>query len=747
MDSCVTRKRAVASERERRVRLLVFRRGAPVAVAAGAEACGVGSSRRMRSRGTDRSASTDEEDDDEGAAEEAVAPPSSATGADAPPSIVLRMADGDDRHAVFVVLNSGRAVWPRSNRERSSSGNSSVSWSGHEPVSSRNVRSKHRCKTSHYFPCTFAMPMNSGSSSGGMITIAFGLLSSSFVQIDAFALPSLVSPPLPPSWNTRDHVQQDKGVLASPLSGRRRRRKARRPCVGVHANPSNRGGSREKANGVGLYVHIPYCRRRCRYCDFAIVPIGASAAAAAAAAAGGDDSSSQKKANDGFHKMDDAYRSALLMELDLIRQTSSSTEGDKIPLRSIYFGGGTPSLAPTSTLRSILSAIIDRSDGPFCIPEDGNGIEITIEMDPGTFTEDKLRELRDAGFNRISLGVQSFDDFILESIGRVHRRKDVLESIAMIDRVFGDARQRHGHDERSSTGAPPFTYSLDLISGLPGLSLAKWASTLETAMRLHPRPDHLSLYDLQVEEGTVFGKWYGSNRDDDDDDEEERNGNALAQTRSPPTISIEAGGKTKELPFLPSADDCAYMYRYASGYLRAKGYEHYEISSYAQPGRRSKHNQIYWEVGSTWYAIGLGSTSSVDGNRFARPRTMADYIDWVSDQKENVKRGEGMPSWLKADDSDEEDDDEDYLTDVIMTKLRTREGLDLNWIRKADTGGEAKADAVLRGAKLALDMDLAERERSDDNVYDYLRLQDPDGFLFSNNIISQIFVELDELIE
>ena len=85
------------------------------------------------------------------------------------------------------------------------------------------------------------------------------------------------------------------------------------------------------------------------------------------------------------------------------------------------------------------------------------------------------------------------------------------------------------------------------------------------------------------------------------------------------------------------------------------------------------------------------------------------------------------------------------LTDVIMTKLRTREGLDLNWIRNENIHGQSKADAVLRGAELALDMDLAKREQYDDNNYDYLRLEDPDGFLFSNNIISQIFVELDEL--
>lgn len=188
-----------------------------------------------------------------------------------------------------------------------------------------HVRSKHR-KTSHFFAIAM-LTLNGGGVGGGMLTAAFGLLLSPLPHIDAFAPPTLVSPSLP-SWNARENAQGE-GILASHLmNGRRRRRQARRRYVGIHAAPNNREDGGEKAIGVGLYVHIPYCRRRCRYCDFAIVPIGSAAS----------DSSSQKKANDGFHKMDDAYRSALLMELDLIRQTSSSTEGDKIPLRSIYFG-------------------------------------------------------------------------------------------------------------------------------------------------------------------------------------------------------------------------------------------------------------------------------------------------------------------------------------------------------------------------------------------------------------------------
>ena len=533
--------------------------------------------------------------------------------------------------------------------------------------------------------------------------------------------------------------------------------------------PSSTTNNDNGSKGVGLYVHIPYCRRRCRYCDFAIVPIGGAAGAKAFAEGKTDDdvlssdsncdSGSNARAVDGFHKMDDAYRAALITELGLIRRTSStitsSGGGDgitaddngRIPLRSIYFGGGTPSLAPSSTLRSILSAIVDPENGPFYIPDrnsdtgDSSGIEITIEMDPGTFTEAKLMELRDAGFNRISLGVQSFDDNVLSTIGRVHRRADVFASIDMIRRVFGVDSNDSGDGEAHNT----FSYSVDLISGLPGLSLAKWAETLETAVHLHPKPDHLSLYDLQIEEGTVFGKWYGINEGDDEniDDEEQRD--ALARTRSVPSLSIDSAQK---VPSLPSPDECAYMYRYASGYLRSKGFEHYEISSYARPGKRSRHNQIYWEIGSTWYAIGLCATSSISGNRFARPRTMADYIDWVRQQEEIVDADKGFPGWLVADDNasgdDDERDDSDLFKDAILTKLRTKEGLDMHWVRRDVVDGEANVEALLRGTELALDMNLAKRDIADDGR-DFLRLQDPDGFLFSNSIISQIFVELDKL--
>jgi oxygen-independent coproporphyrinogen-3 oxidase len=264
--------------------------------------------------------------------------------------------------------------------------------------------------------------------------------------------------------------------------------------------------------------------------------------------------------------MDSTYRATILKEIGIITKTVSGES--IIPLRSIYFGGGTPSLAPIETLDAILSAV---RDGPFCL--DPNA-EITIEMDPGTFSLSKLKTIKKLGFNRVSLGVQSFDDTILESIGRCHRREDIFESISLLHQVYGDN----------------VNYSIDLISGLPGVSLAKWVETLEMATSLSP--SHLSIYDLQVESGTVFGKWY--------------NGQDGSPSRGRTQGSVPV-----DVPPLPSMEECAFCYKYASRYLRARGYEHYEISSFANKGNesssssssvnRSQHNQIYWEYNSQWF--------------------------------------------------------------------------------------------------------------------------------------------------
>ena len=581
-----------------------------------------------------------------------------------------------------------------------------------------------------------------------------------------------------------------------------------------------------------LYIHIPYCRQRCRYCDFAIVPIGDNESTKK----GRDDtfdsdtvgenndqydsdgsSSQQSRRQQGFHRMNDRYVSAIVAELKQIaaRNTDLNKKCQKVPLRSIYFGGGTPSLAPIESIESIIHHACgrDNPNAPFRLLQQsqpmyeevveglniGNNIvetEITMEMDPGTFDREYLSSLRGLGINRVSLGVQSFDDDLLCAMGRTHRRADVLQAIRDIAFVFGSNQKDNKIDDN---GWDKVNYSIDLISGCPGLTLAKWVETLQEAtagveskqrvltkntgdslsaamkdkrpllLSSLPPPKHISVYDMQIEDGTVFGNWAakakeaavakrdedglsnGSYENDEDGDEDPSRQFTVAlpiDHHGKAGGNISRGSDPKEKPSqeqrilrLPSEDECAFMYKYAAGYLRAKNYEHYEVSSYAAfsdpakcrvkssdgeddnhkkqhvvpMSKRSKHNQIYWEYDGQWYAIGLGATSFVDKNLVARPREMNDYIQWVHSGNEYMSS--------TVDEVGEKKDksaNEDFLSDLLLKRLRTIDGLDLSWL-EANYGSEIVKE-VLEGAKLGLDLELA--EHSDDNV---LRLTDPEG--------------------
>ena len=424
---------------------------------------------------------------------------------------------------------------------------------------------------------------------------------------------------------------------------------------------------------IGLYVHIPFCRRRCRYCDFAIVPIGNHQNN------GGDRSQQQQQ------RLFDSYTDTIVQE---IRSFSSADYvDDKVTLDSVYFGGGTPSLAPLAMIQTIVQAIREQ----FTL---ASNLEFTMEMDPGTFDRTKLQGLQQLGVNRISLGVQSFDDSVLEYLGRFHRRKDIQSSIELLHDVYG----------------PNCNYSIDLIASLPGVSLADWCTTLATAAKLNP--SHISVYDLTIEAGTVFGKWYDTYDDNDN-------------LKSP---KVPSSATTRPLP---SPEESAFQYQYTSGYLRASGYEHYEISSYALPTRRSRHNSLYWGYDTAWYAAGLGATSFVGGGLLARPRALADYIDWVA---------KGTQTSIDSEDKDQDEDTmESRLQDLVLKRLRTLEGLDLEFVQQHY--GQVYVDAILRGACLD---DLSELVVYEPPV---LRLLDSKGFMFSNSIISSIFVALDEASE
>ncbi|OEU14156.1 coproporphyrinogen III oxidase [Fragilariopsis cylindrus CCMP1102] len=481
----------------------------------------------------------------------------------------------------------------------------------------------------------------------------------------------------------------------------------------------------DKHNNVGLYIHIPYCRQRCRYCDFAIVPIGDHNNT--------NEDDQLRRREKGFLRMDNRYVSAVVEELKQIAADKSNknncNNNQKIPLKSIYFGGGTPSLAPIDSIKRILYHVcgLDNPDAPFCLLQHDDTTEISMEMDPGTFDLDQLLALRTLGINRISLGVQSFDDDLLQGMGRTHRRADVFQAISDIASVFG------GDGDNDNK----VNYSIDLISGVPGLTLAKWAETLEEAtagidnssmmtkkqpllLSSLPPPSHISVYDMQIEEGTLFGKWATeakaaaakSGKHDDDDHND-----------------MDEDESRKE--------ECAFMYKYAAGYLRAKNYEHYEVSSYAafhdnkddddddiirkknsnkksplgSISKRSRHNQIYWDYDGQWYAVGLGATSFVESKLVARPRQMNDYIEWVMRENNDTKASNV---------NNEDETDDSFLSDIILKRLRTIDGLDLTWL-ETKFGMEAVV-AVIDGAKLGLELGIA--ERTTDNI---LRLKDPEG--------------------
>lgn len=426
-----------------------------------------------------------------------------------------------------------------------------------------------------------------------------------------------------------------------------------------------------------LYVHLPFCRQRCHYCDFpiAVVP-------------------DPETASSDY--------------VDLVLRELATLERPPEPLLSCYIGGGTPSLASGDTISRLIGAI-DESLGL------SPGAEVTLEADPGTFDAAKLCEYSSAGVTRISLGAQSFEESELAAAGRAHNLSDTLEAASLLSRdgeLF------------------PHGWSLDLISGLPGQTLDSWRRSLNKCIELDPC--HVSVYDLQIQKGTAFARWYGSQRDvlfvdEDDDDRSSR--------------SYKSASFGIERPALPTVDDTADMYIETSKTLRAAGYDHYEISSFAKR-RRSVHNAMYWQPGASWFALGLGATSAhaKENRRYPsavrrkRPTRLEDYRKYVM---ENENIGRGVSSVL---DDDEDDDIFAALADDVLTSLRTSAGLPLARVRACS--GARALSAVIRGAQDALDHDLAKIERCDTTRRTYLRLTDPHGFLLSNAIIATIFNEL-----
>ena len=287
--------------------------------------------------------------------------------------------------------------------------------------------------------------------------------------------------------------------------------------------------------GMELYLHMPFCVRKCAYCDFLSFP------------------TDQETQN--------LYTRRLREDIDAM----GKKYGD-IPVDTIFIGGGTPSV-PDSAL---IVGIMEHVRKAFHVAE---GAEISMEANPGTVTREKLTDYRRAGINRLSFGLQSANDRELKLLGRIHTWAEFLESF-------------HLARECGFTNI-----NIDLMSALPGQTRESWKDTLKRVTDLNP--EHISAYSLIIEDGTPFGEKYGS----------------------------EEGRK-----LLPDEDSEREMYHETKRFLRDCGYERYEISNYAKPGRACRHNIGYW-TGLPYLGLGLGACSYMDGCRFAVNSDMKQYLE------------------------------------------------------------------------------------------------------------------------
>jgi len=343
----------------------------------------------------------------------------------------------------------------------------------------------------------------------------------------------------------------------------------------IAADPAT--GTLDTTRSLGVYVHFPFCRARCPYCDFATAvrePIP-----------------------------HDDYAAAVVAELSA-RAGWFRSQGAP-DLRSIYFGGGTPGLWQAITRVIAATRQLFSASGP---------LEITVETNPGEVTVESAAGLRAAGVNRVSLGMQAFQDHLLRAIGRQH-------SVAAIATAVDTVR-----------GAGIDNLCADLMFGLPGQSMDDWRQSLDALVALGP--DHITAYALTIERGTPFG-------------------------------ALDRAGKLLR----PDDDTVAAMYATAHDVLQAADFEHYEISSYARPGRRAVHNTLYW-TGGAYLGVGASASSFrplADGSgwRFSNPRALETYLRSAA-----AHQGNPVPAKVERRTA------EDLENEGLWLALRTSDGVD-----------------------------------------------------------------------
>jgi oxygen-independent coproporphyrinogen-3 oxidase len=304
---------------------------------------------------------------------------------------------------------------------------------------------------------------------------------------------------------------------------------------------------------TGLYIHIPFCRQKCYYCDFPSYPN-----------------------MEGYW---DTYTDALVSELVL-----KSEEYNAPDVATIFIGGGTPSMIPSDHISRILETVFRHYKvSPNC--------EITIESNPGTLTDEKLKDYKDFGINRLSIGLQACQDELLKRIGRIHTFKDFTFALKMA--------QKHGF----------VNINADIIFGIPDQTMAQWEDTVSKVLSFDLT--HISCYSMKIEEDTVFGRLKSAGKLEEMDDELDRQ-----------------------------------MYHYAADVFNKAGFYQYEISNFSKPDFRCRHNMNYWERGE-YLGAGAGAHSFIQNRRFANTSDVMEYIKGIK-EKEPVLTEDDQLSWEDA---------------------------------------------------------------------------------------------------
>ncbi|NBY51769.1 MAG: coproporphyrinogen III oxidase [Actinobacteria bacterium] len=313
---------------------------------------------------------------------------------------------------------------------------------------------------------------------------------------------------------------------------------------------------------LSFYVHIPYCVKRCGYCDFnTYTPAELQGPDLAAVSAN--------------------YIDAVIQEIEM---ASSSVGNAEVP--TIFFGGGTPSLMPSADLARVISAIREKF-------ELANDAEITIEVNPDSVSEQFLAHMREAGANRISMGMQSAAPHVLETLDRTHKPVNVARAV--------EQARKNGYEH----------VSVDLIYGTPGESFADWKTSVESALALPI--DHISAYALIVERGTKLA----------------------AQVARGELV-------------MPSDDETAEKYLYADESFEAAGFTWYELSNWSKPGGECRHNIAYWD-GSFWWGAGPGAHSYFGSERWWNIKHPKSYQERIAKNESPIQEKENLTPENKAD--------------------------------------------------------------------------------------------------